>query len=52
MKVANKAINEHFTLAPVRNEREGDKVILPQGFDAAAVRLTGNIVGSAPFTGT
>jgi hypothetical protein len=48
----NKAINEHFTLAPVRNEREGDKVILPQGFDAAAVRLTGNIVGSAPFTGT
>ena len=48
----NKAINEHFTLAPVRNEQEGGKVTLPQGFDAAAVRLTGNIVGSAPFTGT
>jgi hypothetical protein len=25
---------------------------LPQGFDAGAVRLTGNITGAAPFTGT
>ncbi|MGZ5077106.1 MAG: DUF2760 domain-containing protein [Methylobacter sp.] len=48
----NKAINEHFTLAAVRNEQEGSKVTLPEGFDAASVRLTGNIVGSAPFTGT
>jgi hypothetical protein len=48
----NKAINEHFTLAPIRNEQEGEKITLPQGFDASAVRLTGNIVGSAPFTGT
>ncbi len=48
----NKAINEHFTLATVRNEQEGSKITLPQGFDAAAVRLTGNIVGTAPFTGT
>jgi len=47
----NKAINEHFTLAPVRSEQEGGKVTLPQGFDAATVRLTGNIVGAAPFTG-
>jgi hypothetical protein len=48
----NKAINEHFTLAPVRSEQEGSKVALPEGFDAATVRLTGNIVGTAPFTGT
>lgn len=48
----NKAINEHFTLAAVRNEQEGSKITLPQGFDAATVRLTGNIVGTAPFTGT
>jgi hypothetical protein len=48
----NKALNEHFTLAPVRSEQEGGKVTLQQGFDASAVRLTGNIVGSAPFTGT
>jgi len=48
----NKAINEHFTLATVRNEQEGSKITLPEGFDAATVRLTGNIVGTAPFTGT
>jgi len=48
----NKAINEHFTLSTVRNEQEGSKVTLAEGFDAATVRLTGNIVGSAPFTGT
>lgn len=48
----NKAINEHFSLAPVRNEQEGSKITLPDGFDANAVRLTGNIVGAAPFTGT
>jgi hypothetical protein len=48
----NKAINEHFSLAPVRSEQEGSKITLPQGFDAATVRLTGNIVGAAPFTGT
>jgi len=48
----NKAINEHFTLAAIRNEQEGSKVTLPQGFDAGAVRLTGNITGAAPFTGT
>ncbi len=48
----NKALNEHFTLAPIRSEQEGGKITLPKGFDAATVRLTGNIVGSAPFTGT
>jgi hypothetical protein len=48
----NKALNEHFTLAPIRSEQEGGKITLPQGFDASTVRLTGNIVGSAPFTGT
>ena len=47
----NKALNEHFTLIPIRSEEEGRKITLQQGFDASTVRLTGNIVGSAPFTG-
>lgn len=47
----NKTINEHFSLAPIRNEQEGSNITLPVGFDAAAIRLTGNIVGTAPFTG-
>ena len=47
-----KLLVEHFTLAPVRAEAEGSRVTLAAGFDAAAVRLTGNVVGQAPFTGT
>lgn len=48
----NKAINEHFTLAPVSQDQEGSRVTLNKGFDAASYRLTGNIVGEAPFSGT
>ncbi len=47
-----KALNEHFTLTPIRSEPEGSQITLTTGFDAAANRLTGNIVGAAPFTGT
>ena len=47
-----KLLAEHFTLAPVRAEAEGSRVTLAAGFDVAAVRLTGNVVGQAPFTGT
>lgn len=47
-----KVLGEYFVLAPVRNEQESSKVTLPKGFDAEAVRITGNIVGQAPFTGT
>lgn len=47
-----KVLAAHFTLAPVRTEEEGHRLTLPAGFDAAAVRLTGNVVGQAPFTGT
>ncbi|MCO4864492.1 DUF2760 domain-containing protein [Cupriavidus sp. WGlv3] len=44
-------LREHFTIRPVREEAEGSRVTLADGFDASAVRLTGNVVGSAPFHG-
>ena len=47
-----KVLREHFTIEPVRSEAEGSRIVLEQGFDAAAVRLTGNVVGSAPFRGS
>lgn len=47
-----KVLREHFSLVPVRDEAEGSRVTLPAGFDAAAVRLTGKVVGAAPHTGT
>ena len=47
-----KVLREHVTIAPVRSEPEGSRVTLAAGFDATEVRLTGNVVGQAPFTGT
>lgn len=48
----SKTIQEHFVIEPVSTATEGDKIVLPEGFDAAAFRLIGNITGSAPFNGT
>jgi hypothetical protein len=45
-------LEEHLLIRPVRDEPEGTQVTLRAGFDASAVRLTGNLVGEAPFTGT
>ena len=49
---ARKAIKDSFDLEAVRSEAEGSRLTLPAGFDAAAVRVTGNVVGQPPFTGT
>ena len=47
-----KVLKQHLELEPVRTENEGSRITLSQGFDASAVRVSGNIVGSPPFTGT
>jgi hypothetical protein len=47
-----KVLREHFQIVPVREEPEGSRVALPPGFDAAAVRVTGNVVGQPPFHGS
>jgi len=47
-----KAIAEHLELRPVfEQEEEGAQVTVKKGFDARAVRLTGNVAGDPPFTG-
>jgi hypothetical protein len=48
----SKALKDHFSVAPVRDENEGSRITLEAGFDAAAVRLTGKVAGQAPYTGT
>lgn len=45
-------LREHFTIRPVRSEAEGSRVTIAEGFDATAIRLTGNVVGAAPYNGT
>jgi Domain of unknown function (DUF2760) len=47
-----KVLSAHFSLTPVSSEQEGARITLPVGFDADAYRLTGHVVGQAPFTGT
>lgn len=46
-----KALVEHAELSPVFDEPEGEEVTVPPGFDASAVRLTGNVTGDPPFKG-
>lgn len=47
-----KVMREYFSIEAIRQEAEGSRIVLQEGFDSAQVRLTGNVVGSAPFTGT
>ena len=46
-----KVLREHFMIEPVLRESEGSQLTVSPGFDASAIRLTGNVVGSAPFNG-
>jgi len=45
-------LEEYLVVRPIRDEPEGARVTLQAGFDASAVRLTGNVLGEAPFRGT
>jgi hypothetical protein len=47
-----KAISDHFRIVPIRAEQEGSRVTLPEGFDASSIRVTGNVVGRPPYSGT
>ena len=47
-----KVVRDYLRIQPVREEAEGARLTVPAGFDPTAVRLTGNVVGQPPFTGT
>jgi hypothetical protein len=49
---AAKAVDRFFDIQPILNDEEGAHVDVPTGFDAARYRLTGKVVGEAPFAGT
>ncbi|MBT3221243.1 MAG: DUF2760 domain-containing protein [Proteobacteria bacterium] len=46
-----RAMSEYVSIEPVRNEAEGDPVVLNPGFDPASTQVTGNVVGEPPFHG-
>lgn len=45
------ALESHVTLEPVVSDDEGSTITVPAGFDAHAIRLTGNVSGEPPFKG-
>lgn len=47
-----RALRQHFKIEAVRPEPEGTTLTLPEGFDSSALRMTGNVMGQPPFTGT
>jgi hypothetical protein len=47
-----RALAQHIELEPIRSESEGAAIELPVGYDAAKVRVTGNVAGEPPYRGT
>lgn len=47
-----KVLRENFAISTIRDEAEGSRITLAEGFDATANRVTGNVVGQPPFSGT
>lgn len=47
-----KVLSQYFEMMPVRTENEMSRITLAPGFDASAIRVSGNVVGEPPFTGT
>ena len=46
------ALQEHFEIRPLREEREGSSVTITAGYPADEYRLIGKISGPGPFSGT
>ena len=50
-KGCREAITEYVTIEQVMNEEEGSTITVEEGFDPSTICLTGNVVGSPPFSG-
>lgn len=48
---SRRVLDQYLTLEPVLRDAEGANVTVPAGFDAAKIRLTGNVAGQPPFRG-
>ncbi|ATB41633.1 hypothetical protein CYFUS_007101 [Cystobacter fuscus] len=47
-----KVLRQYLALEPVLPQNEGDSVQVPAGFDAQRIRLTGNVAGQPPYSGS
>ncbi|CAN5612605.1 DUF2760 domain-containing protein [soil metagenome] len=46
------ALGRHVSVVPLRDDDEGATVSIDPGYDSNALKLTGNVVGKGPWTGT
>lgn len=46
-----KALKKYLDLKPVIDQEEGEEATVAKGFDASAIKLTGNVSGEPPFKG-
>lgn len=47
-----RALHGHAKVEPIHESEEGKKVDVPSGFDAATLKLVGNVSGKGPYRGT
>ena len=47
----NQALDRYVTLEPILDSEEEQPVTVPAGFDPAAIKLIGNVVGAPPVRG-
>ncbi|WNG28871.1 DUF2760 domain-containing protein [Cystobacter fuscus] len=47
-----KVLRQYLAVEPVLPQNEGDTVQVPAGFDAQRIRLTGNVAGQPPYSGS
>lgn len=47
-----KVVQQYLALKPVLPDSEGARVTVAAGFDAQRIRLTGNVAGQPPYSGT
>ena len=45
-------LKEHLSIEPIAQEPEGSQISLPEGYDAANFRLSGNVSGEPPYEGS
>ena len=52
LKDTGKVIERMFGLVPMTDQGDGSELTTPAKFDPSEFRLTGNVTGEAPFSGT
>lgn len=46
-----KCLEDLVTLRPVMEEKEGSKILVPQGYDPIKIKVVGKVKGEPPFQG-